>query len=95
MVIVLIIYLNNHDHLSMDNVLIAQAIVQGKNRNKKEIKSTKTNDFRIDNTKLSYMSYKSFLEYMESLWLDKNSYDVKSEIQKYYIWSKNAESTYH
>ena len=40
-------------------------------------------------------NYKLFLEYMESLRADKRNYDIKLEIQKYHIWSKNAESTYH
>lgn len=78
----------------MDNVLIAQAIAKGKNEKIDEIDNIENNKSKINKTKASYMSYKLFLQYMDTYWLNKQSYDVKFEIQKYHIWSKNVENAY-
>lgn len=79
----------------MDNILIAEAIAQGKNKTVNEIEHINNNASKINKRKFSNINYKLFLEYMETLWSSKINYDVKTEIQKYYTWSKNAESTYN
>jgi hypothetical protein len=78
----------------MDNVLIAEAIAKGKCENINGTDDIKNNKLKKNNPRLSYMSYKLFLQYMEDLRLNKKDYDIKFEIQKYNTWSKNAESTY-
>ena len=78
----------------MDNVLIAQAIAEGKNEKSDEFDYIKKSGLKTKKIKLLNMSFKIFLQYMATLWSNKQLYDVKSEIQKYRIWSKNAENAY-
>lgn len=71
----------------MDNVLIAQSIAQSK-EGKSEVLSKNP-------VGPSQLAHQLFLQYMETLRPDQKNYDVKLETQKYHVWSKNAQKTYH
>jgi len=79
----------------MDNILIENEIARHNSKPSNDIDEVKKNESTKDNVKPSKINYKFFLEYMDTLRPNKKNYDVKLEIEKYRIWSKNAENAYH
>lgn len=79
----------------MDNILIANEIAQHTYKQSSEGDKIENNETTKNKIGPSKHNYKSFLQYMETLRPNKKNYDIQLEIQKYHIWSKNANSTYH
>jgi len=85
----------------MDNVLIAYEIEQHNLKVSNEVNEVNEVDKDINNEALKKRNeqlnrkYNSFLQYMDTLRPNITKYDVKLEIEKYRMWSKNAESAYH